>query len=456
MPTFSMAGSMESCLNSGRVFDVRTTPSQMGVISETFRKREGVLRSLHPTHSVAGWGKDAECFLRDHDKSPTPFGYDTPFGRAAEDADTYILMIETHIHSLLHHLQERAAFPDLFLPGLREVPVIGWNGDRTIISTRVMRPRTPYFIAIPSSRPETCAWVILHDFGLIFPHRRLGELKEMGYLLDGYPGLLTRREQLERAGIFRSLKVGRGEVGLLHIRGFLREVEPELRGLLAKFSHCYDTDEIDALNLPYSCLGPMKILFFILIFLTAYSFVVYPAVLLVISRLVRRPWQKGEIRPSVTVIVSAHNEEAVIAQKVRNCLALDYPEAGLDIMVVSDGSTDRTDEIVSSIKDRRVTLAVFPRLGKTACLNRVVPSARGEICVFTDANSMFPPHAPRDRGQKPQRSDGRGRHGMDGICGPGKREYRDGTLLRIRAMDEGPGKPRRLLRGGRRRDFRSP
>ena len=252
MPTFSMAGSMESCLNSGRVFDVRTTPSQMGVISETFRKREGVLRSLHPTHSVAGWGKDAECFLRDHDKSPTPFGYDTPFGRAAEDADTYILMIETHIHSLLHHLQERAAFPDLFLPGLREVPVIGWNGDRTIISTRVMRPRTPYFIAIPSSRPETCAWVILHDFGLIFPHRRLGELKEMGYLLDGYPGLLTRREQLERAGIFRSLKVGRGEVGLLHIRGFLREVEPELRGLLAKFSHCYDTDEIDALNLPYS------------------------------------------------------------------------------------------------------------------------------------------------------------------------------------------------------------
>ncbi len=137
----------------------------------------------------------------------------------------------------------------------------------------------------------------------------------------------------------------------------------------------------------------MKILFFILIFLTAYSFVVYPAVLLVISRLVRRPWQKGEIRPSVTIIVSAHNEEAVIAQKVRNCLALDYPEAGLDIMVVSDGSTDRTDEIVSSIKDRRVTLAVFPRLGKTACLNRVVPSARGEICVFTDANSMFPPHA---------------------------------------------------------------
>ncbi len=137
----------------------------------------------------------------------------------------------------------------------------------------------------------------------------------------------------------------------------------------------------------------MEILFLILLFLTVYSFAVYPAALLVISRLVRRPWEKGEIRPAVTVIVSAHNEEAVIARKVRNCLALDYPEADLDIIVVSDGSTDRTDEIVSSMKDRRVTLAVFPRSGKTACLNRVVPSARGEICVFTDANSMFPPNA---------------------------------------------------------------
>lgn len=137
----------------------------------------------------------------------------------------------------------------------------------------------------------------------------------------------------------------------------------------------------------------MEILFFILIFLTAYSFVVYPAVLLIISRLKRRPWEEGEMRPIVTVIVSAHNEEAVIAQKVRNCLELDYPEGAVDIIVVSDGSTDRTNEIVSSVKDRRVSLAAFPRLGKTACLNRVVPSARGEICVFTDANSMFPPDA---------------------------------------------------------------
>ncbi len=252
MPAFPMTGSMESYLKSGSLFDVRTTPSQMGVISETFRRRDGVLRSLHPTSSVAGWGKDAECFLCDHEKSLTPFGPDTPFGRAAQCVDTYILMLETHVHSLLHHLQERAAFPNLFLSGVKRIPVIGWNGDQEMVSTRVMRPRTPYFVAIPSSRPDRCTWVMLHDFGLIFPRRRLGEIMEMGYLLDGYPGLLSRRERLEGAGILRSLRVGKGEVGLLHIQGFLRAVEPELRGLLARFSHCYDADRIDALNLPYS------------------------------------------------------------------------------------------------------------------------------------------------------------------------------------------------------------
>jgi cellulose synthase/poly-beta-1,6-N-acetylglucosamine synthase-like glycosyltransferase len=137
----------------------------------------------------------------------------------------------------------------------------------------------------------------------------------------------------------------------------------------------------------------MEALFFLLLFLTAYSFAVYPAVLLGVSALVRRPWEKGAPGLPVTVIVSAHNEEAVIGRKVQNCLDLDYPKDAVEIMVVSDGSTDRTNEIVSCVQDRRVSLAVFPRLGKTACLNRVVPSVRGKIIVFTDANSMFPTDA---------------------------------------------------------------
>jgi cellulose synthase/poly-beta-1,6-N-acetylglucosamine synthase-like glycosyltransferase len=106
--------------------------------------------------------------------------------------------------------------------------------------------------------------------------------------------------------------------------------------------------------------------------------------------IVRRDWLKQEITPSVSVIISAYNEEAVIDQKVRNALALDYPEDHLEVIVSSDGSTDRTNKIVSEIQDHRLTLFAFPeRVGKTACLNKVIQKAKGEIVLFTDANSMF-------------------------------------------------------------------
>lgn len=95
----------------------------------------------------------------------------------------------------------------------------------------------------------------------------------------------------------------------------------------------------------------------------------------------------------VSIIVSVYNEAKIIAEKIENALALDYPKEKLEIMVVSDGSTDGTKEIVYDVssRDTRIILKGFPeRAGKTACLNRVVPAARGNIILFTDANSMFP------------------------------------------------------------------
>jgi cellulose synthase/poly-beta-1,6-N-acetylglucosamine synthase-like glycosyltransferase len=101
---------------------------------------------------------------------------------------------------------------------------------------------------------------------------------------------------------------------------------------------------------------------------------------------------KGDVRPQVSVIVSVFNEERVIEEKIKNTLALEYPVDLLEVLVSSDGSTDTTHDIVSRFDDSRLVLRAFPeRSGKTACLNRVVPQARGDIILFTDANSMFSP-----------------------------------------------------------------
>ena len=135
----------------------------------------------------------------------------------------------------------------------------------------------------------------------------------------------------------------------------------------------------------------MEFVFFILLFLSFYSYLLFPGILWIMSQVKIKPWIKSDrYLPKVSLIISAFNEERVIAEKIRNALELHYPKELLEIVVASDGSNDHTNEIVRSVHDERIKLYVFEkRIGKTACLNEVVPKAEGEIIVFTDANSMF-------------------------------------------------------------------
>jgi cellulose synthase/poly-beta-1,6-N-acetylglucosamine synthase-like glycosyltransferase len=101
--------------------------------------------------------------------------------------------------------------------------------------------------------------------------------------------------------------------------------------------------------------------------------------------------------PRVTVIFCAHNEEAVLPEKITNCKTLDFPVELLEFCVGSDGSTDGTNALLQAwAKDPRVRLTLsLDRVGKTALLNRIVPTATGEIVLFSDASTLFPPEAVR-------------------------------------------------------------
>jgi cellulose synthase/poly-beta-1,6-N-acetylglucosamine synthase-like glycosyltransferase len=120
-----------------------------------------------------------------------------------------------------------------------------------------------------------------------------------------------------------------------------------------------------------------------------YVYAGYPALLVVLSYLRPRPVRRGEYRPRITVIIPAFNEEASIAGKIRGTLANGYPEHLLEILVASDGSTDRTNEIVRSLEGPRVHLLALPRNGKVAALNSAVRYVTGDIVVFTDADVVL-------------------------------------------------------------------
>jgi biofilm PGA synthesis N-glycosyltransferase PgaC len=132
-------------------------------------------------------------------------------------------------------------------------------------------------------------------------------------------------------------------------------------------------------------------LFWIVVVLVSYIYFGYPFLLLILSKLCPAPpVKKADITPTVSLIIPAYNEEKVIAQKIENALALNYPKDRLEIIVASDGSTDGTNEIVRTFADRGVKLvALNTNQGKTATLNSTIPQARGEIIVFTDANTTY-------------------------------------------------------------------
>lgn len=124
----------------------------------------------------------------------------------------------------------------------------------------------------------------------------------------------------------------------------------------------------------------------------AYPYVGYAAVIWLIARFRQDPYLMSDRLPTVTVLVAAYNEEDVIARKILNSLALDYPKDKLEILVVTDGCTDETDAVIRRYEDQGVRLlSRSQRQGKVNALNAAIPLAQGEIVVCSDANAFFDP-----------------------------------------------------------------
>ena len=128
-----------------------------------------------------------------------------------------------------------------------------------------------------------------------------------------------------------------------------------------------------------------------------YVYLGYPALLALTGLILRRrPNGRLDYEPSVSVVIAARNEEKDIRWKVEETLAWDYPPEKLDVLVASDASEDRTDEILASINDRRLRwIRTESRGGKVRALNALVATARGDILFFTDANAHIGPECLR-------------------------------------------------------------
>jgi cellulose synthase/poly-beta-1,6-N-acetylglucosamine synthase-like glycosyltransferase len=137
----------------------------------------------------------------------------------------------------------------------------------------------------------------------------------------------------------------------------------------------------------------LVVLFWFSALALAWTHILYPLAAVAAARLSGNPFAAGDYEPAVAIIVAAYNEEASIARRIENLLALDYPADKLQIVVTSDASTDRTEEI--ALQYPGVQVVPNPRGGKVAAQDRAVRQTSSELVAFSDANCTWDPDALR-------------------------------------------------------------
>ena len=132
------------------------------------------------------------------------------------------------------------------------------------------------------------------------------------------------------------------------------------------------------------------ILFWCAVSFILYTYIGYPIIITLLSKLIKVPQYSLQQLPNVSLLIPAYNEENVIGRKIQNSLDLDYPKDKLQILVAADGSNDRTPNIVRSYENNGIRLNYVPeRGGKMAAINRAVPECTGDIIIFSDANNLY-------------------------------------------------------------------
>lgn len=195
MPSYPMRGNAYKYASKNPVFDVRKTPTGSGTIPEIFRTLPGTLRSLHPTHSVCVWGKNARYFTEGHEKQVGPFGFGTPFHKFIERGGKgLILGAKLGNFTVLRCVEDiRKDYPYFtYCDKIFRLKVIDYNGAELFVNTKVHNPNADPIRDVDG--------LLLSQFkmdGML----KVGNVgKALSYLVQG-KGLLKYMENLLSKGI---------------------------------------------------------------------------------------------------------------------------------------------------------------------------------------------------------------------------------------------------------------
>jgi len=196
MPTLSFRGSAAAYAREEKVFDPKRSPSQVGLLPEVFRRSEGVIRSLHPTHSVAVWGPRSAYFVHGHYLAATPCGRGTPYFRLLEQQGKILLLgVGIAVLTFFHCVEELVEGELPFSPFTSEVFIMRCQVDGNIVETAPMRLYDP---GVSASRDLNALEDAMRNKGA-WHRRKLGNL-ELTVLST--EDILSTTKELAKRGIY--------------------------------------------------------------------------------------------------------------------------------------------------------------------------------------------------------------------------------------------------------------
>ena len=176
-----------------------------GKISETLRLREGSIRSVHPTHSIVAFGPLAKEITKNHEKSKAPFDEKSPFYKLA-NRKSYVLMLGTENNSMIHYVQNKINFPNLFLKKVYE-----FKYKNKVMKTKLHHPN--------GSIKYVCGGKPCSD---------------VKFLVDMY-----KNEKFEEKGYIKTIKIGKATCHLINTQDFVRIATKCLGNNIKKYKEEY-------------------------------------------------------------------------------------------------------------------------------------------------------------------------------------------------------------------------
>lgn len=243
MPSFPTDDAMQDYAAGDPLFDVRSTPSRSGLVTEVFRTTPGVVRSLHPTHPVCAVGARAAELTAGHERSPTPCGPDTPFGRLA-GLNAVVLRVGTGSTTLYHHVQELADAPNLFLPDTATLRCVDATGNAAAVETRVYRKGLPNILFLGEDAGDQRLSAHPSNFPLLHPGGREEALRRDASRRVVLDRLLAIRREFEAKGWSRRAAVGACPIDAFEVAPYVAYGVAEERRLIAEFRHRYDPADL--------------------------------------------------------------------------------------------------------------------------------------------------------------------------------------------------------------------